>query len=695
MGTVIPIKFETKTERSVVKLKELNFLYAPTGEQLVGILFPGYGAEVATQPDSITGKSSYAARFDHTHFSDDIKETQDTNPNTKVTISRKLRDKLDKLPDVDQLNQLINEKIEHVDWKDVVNTYADLQNVPEADKVDGATYGVLLDSTYNGKPYPAGTYRYHDADEHITGDTSGFKLISISTTPLANNQYAGTISSDWFTKIDKILGTGFEGLVAADENGDAGKVSTAARSDHKHSNYLQNRTGLSDTSDDKSQKLGTNLIVPESFYLSTDTDKFLVVSQTLRKIQFGSINKALEFSSRDATGENIVYTRGNNTGFIWDSFNLPKATVDSIVKGGAFPGYAGTGDDWGSAKTVARSDHKHNYFELADTAKESGKAYFAYKELRSTASSLAFAIKKADSEVYEVCLSFVGNAITVGDYKKNINFLCESDLMHFTAVANYKIWDARNLPEATVNTLTDIANNGVSKIKNALKISLNGGLTEGTDLFTYDGSSAKNINLTAATFGAAPANHTHNYAGSASAGGSANSTKGAFSITVGSNAAVSFNGSENKSVSITASSIGAAASSHTHSYLPLSGGTMSGEINMGGKQITNCANILFSSDERLKHGIRRFGAKQDEEKTKSVFDIPAYDFRFKYDTEQRLHCGYIAQKVNEVAPEFVGVNEKGTMSVDYTSIHTKKIAILEDMIRELREEIVMLKKNLK
>lgn len=58
---------------------------------------------------------------------------------------------------------------------------------------------------------------------------------------------------------------------------------------------------------------------------------------------------------------------------------------------------------------------------------------------------------------------------------------------------------------------------------NALTVTLNGGTTEGTNKFTYTGSAVKSINITAANIGAAASNHTHNYAGSGSAGGSANS----------------------------------------------------------------------------------------------------------------------------------------------------------------------------
>lgn len=67
----------------------------------------------------------------------------------------------------------------------------------------------------------------------------------------------------------------------------------------------------------------------------------------------------------------------------------------------------------------------------------------------------------------------------------------------------------------------------------SLTLQMNGGTTEDTNKFTFNGGSAKTVNITPAAIGAAaashshsgyaPTNHTHNYAGSGSAGGSANS----------------------------------------------------------------------------------------------------------------------------------------------------------------------------
>ena len=83
--------------------------------------------------------------------------------------------------------------------------------------------------------------------------------------------------------------------------------------------------------------------------------------------------------------------------------------------------------------------------------------------------------------------------------------------------------------------------------------------------------------------------HTHNYAGSSSAGGAANSVKTNLTIKLNGGATegtnlFTFNGSTAKTINITPSAIGAAASDHTHSYLPLSGGTLTG--NLTGNYIT-------------------------------------------------------------------------------------------------------------
>ena len=110
-----------------------------------------------------------------------------------------------------------------------------------------------------------------------------------------------------------------------------------------------------------------------------------------------------------------------------------------------------------------------------------------------------------------------------------------------------------------------------NSVKANMVVKLNNGTTEGTNMFTFNGSTAKTINITAASIGAVSGSHTHNYAGSSSAGGPANSVKANMVVKLNSGTTegtnmFTFNGSAAKTVNITASSIGAAATTHTHNY---------------------------------------------------------------------------------------------------------------------------------
>lgn len=71
-------------------------------------------------------------------------------------------------------------------------------------------------------------------------------------------------------------------------------------------------------------------------------------------------------------------------------------------------------------------------------------------------------------------------------------------------------------------------------------------------------------------------------------------------LTIG-NTGKTFDGSENVSWSL--SEIGAAASSHTHSYLPLSGGNMSGRVNITGLSASNGVAHLTVGTSSDSNGI--------------------------------------------------------------------------------------------
>lgn len=103
----------------------------------------------------------------------------------------------------------------------------------------------------------------------------------------------------------------------------------------------------------------------------------------------------------------------------------------------------------------------------------------------------------------------------------------------------------------------------------------------------------------------APSSHTHNYASTVKVGSTSYNISGntislpayptvpsalknpnALTISLNGTSQGAYDGSAAKSFNITAASVGAAASSHSHSYLPLNGGTLTG-------------NVIFSTDSTL------------------------------------------------------------------------------------------------
>lgn len=123
--------------------------------------------------------------------------------------------------------------------------------------------------------------------------------------------------------------------------------------------------------------------------------------------------------------------------------------------------------------------------------------------------------------------------------------------------------------------------------------------------YSHDHTSSDITDLSTVLSGYSPSGHGHNYAGSSSDGGAANSVKEKLKIKLNSETATEYNGSTEREIDITASAIGAATSghnhdssysaighnhngvyapySHEHPYLPLAGGVMGFVNNSLGK----------------------------------------------------------------------------------------------------------------
>ena len=109
----------------------------------------------------------------------------------------------------------------------------------------------------------------------------------------------------------------------------------------------------------------------------------------------------------------------------------------------------------------------------------------------------------------------------------------------------------------------------------------------------------------ASDIGAAAASHTHNYAGSSSAGGAANSVKSALTIQFNGTTKAMFNGSAAATVNITPSAIGAAAASHTHNYAGSS--SAGGAANSAKKVPVPVGTVLFATSSSTSFFNSCFG----------------------------------------------------------------------------------------
>ena len=153
----------------------------------------------------------------------------------------------------------------------------------------------------------------------------------------------------------------------------------------------------------------------------------------------------------------------------------------------------------GSASTVSRSDHTHSYLPLGGGTM-TGAVKFS--DVTSTtypakSSGLSWNGSTDGADIY-----YQVDAADKGRLVLNTR----DDVDCIIAFAN----------AGTIKTTIDNSGNfsgtaaNASKVANSIKVQLNGGTTEGTNQFTFNGSAAKTINITPASIGAAASSHgTH------------------------------------------------------------------------------------------------------------------------------------------------------------------------------------------
>ena len=238
------------------------------------------------------------------------------------------------------------------------------------------------------------------------------------------------------------------------------------------------------------------------------------------------------------------------------------------------------------AINASRNDHKHTIADITNIANASVAAARQIIMNSDRNAFITFAETSEDTGLSEnnSFLGIIGTAATM------------NSCGYSAAILNAKRLSVKHADSADSATSATNAS-AADKVNNALTIQL-GGVSQGA----WDGSSAKTINITPSVIGASASGHTHNYAGSSSAGGaatSANKVNSSLTIQLNGTSQGAWDGSSAKIINITPSSIGAAASGHTHNYIPLSGSSaITGNI----VPLTNMVYDIGSPQKNWNYG---------------------------------------------------------------------------------------------
>lgn len=106
-----------------------------------------------------------------------------------------------------------------------------------------------------------------------------------------------------------------------------------------------------------------------------------------------------------------------------------------------------------------------------------------------------------------------------------------------------------------------------------------------------------------------------------------------------------------------------------------------------GGYIRGVTDIYFTSDKRYKKNIKSYIVP------KGLLDVKLKSYIHK-DTEEHK-IGYIAQEVQEIAPDFIQEDKNGYLSIAYRELELALIEALKQEVKQLRKELNQLKAQTK
>jgi len=278
----------------------------------------------------------------------------------------------------------------------------------------------------------------------------------------------------------------------------------------------------------------------------------------------------------------------------------------------------------------------------------------------------------------------VGSALTYNSSTGRYTLLAaNSSTAGYVTAADYNYWDAKQQSLGTGTTSQYLRGDLVWSTPPAPS------LDELSDVTITSPSNGQLLRYTPGGW----INFTPTYVAagffSATAPLSYNSSTGVFSISQagsGSNGFLSstdwntFNGKQNQLsgngfVKVSGTSVSydnstyLTTSAAASTYLPLTGGTLSGNLTATG--------FFESSDKRLKKQLEANFSPNN------VQDIQTY----LYEKDGKIEAGYYAQDVQEIMPYAVAEGQDGFLAVAYNQVLVAKVQYLENKLKQLENEL--------
>ena len=225
----------------------------------------------------------------------------------------------------------------------------------------------------------------------------------------------------------------------------------------------------------------------------------------------------------------------------------------------------------------------------------------------------------------------------------------------------------------TISSASGVATSA-TKVNTNLVIKLNSGTTEGTNMFTFNGSAAKTINITPSAIGAAASSHTHSYlplsGGTVTGNLTINSPTLTLNTTNTITSARSLRFANAKYVtgtntSGTAYDVAGLSSANT---INLGHASLTTVIRGSSVRLGSGSGTVVTSDQNLKTDIQDI----DEKYIAFFKQLQPKTYKYKLGNAKRPHIGFIAQEVEQA------LLDSGLTNDDFAGICIEEVKYAEE-----------------